>query len=185
MPLETLRVRRRVPHSAQTSIFFRWLFSESRDRLRHTLSSHLLIVQCSFILIGWFENSTKENNFLRSPFHCDDVFFALLPQEKAFPPSLLMSIGTGGQRIKDSGSAIYHWAYDFVIVKTSPYRNPYGIFIELARERRRKRNMSEDFSLFMYKVKCYDTYKSIASILQVVFISCYIGVTYPRFLRRI
>ena len=45
--------------------------------------------------------------------------------------------------------------------------------------------MSEDFSLFMYKVKRYDTYKSIASILQVVFISCYIGVTYPRFLRRI
>ena len=72
----------------------------------------------------------------------------------------------------------------FVIVKTSPYRNPYGIFIELARERRRKRNMSEDFSLFMYKVKRYDTYKSIASILQVVFISCYIGVTYPRFFEK-
>ena len=96
-----------------------------------------------------------------------------------------MSSGTGGQRIKDSGSAIYHCAYDFVIVKTSPYRYPYGIFIELAQERRRKRNMNEDFSLFMYKVKRYDTYKSIASILQVVFISCYIGVTYPRFLRRI
>lgn len=95
-----------------------------------------------------------------------------------------MSIGTGGQRIKDSGSAIYQWAFDFVVVKTSPYRYPYGIFIELARERRRKRNMSEDFSLFMHKVKRYDTYKSIASILQVVFISCYIGVYLSSFFEK-
>ena len=73
-----------IAHKLQF-FFFADCFLDSRDRLRHTLSSHSLLVQCSFILIGWFENPTKENNFLRSPFHCDDVFFALLPQEKALP----------------------------------------------------------------------------------------------------
>lgn len=112
---------------------------------------------------------------MRSPFHCDDVFFALLPQEKALPLLNLCPVEQVGKGSRTRGALSTSERSIFF----------YGIFIELARERRRKRNMGEDFSLFMYKVKRYDTYKSIASILQVVFISCYIGVTYPRFLRRI
>ena len=91
-----------IAHKLQ--FFFRWLFSDSRDRLRHTLSSHLLLVQCSFILIGWFEYPTKENNFLRSPFHCDDVFFALLPQEKALPLLYLLPVEQVGKESRTRGA---------------------------------------------------------------------------------
>ena len=47
---------------------------------------------------------TKENNFLRSPFHCDGVFFALLPQEKAFPLPYLCPVEQVGKGSRTRGA---------------------------------------------------------------------------------